>query len=142
MQTNVIILLILTAILWGATPIMEKKGLETTSPIVGLAFRNLAIIICVFITVLVMGKAKELISTPPKTMLLFAATGIIAGFLAMLTYFGALKLGATSRIIPISATYPLVTALLGILILGEQATVLRVLGAGLIIGGVWLVKIG
>ena len=142
MQTNVIILLILTAILWGATPIMEKKGLETTSPIVGLAFRNLAIIICVFITVLVMGKAKELISTPPKTMLLFAATGIIAGFLAMLTYFGALKLGATSKIIPISATYPLVTALLGILILGEQATVLRVLGAGLIIGGVWLVKIG
>ena len=142
MQANVIILLILTALLWGATPIMEKKGLETTSPIVGLAFRNLAIIICVFITVLVMGKTKELISTPPKTMLLFAATGIIAGFLAMLTYFGALKLGATSKIIPISATYPLVTALLGILILGEQATLFRILGAGLIIGGVWLVKIG
>jgi len=60
----------------------------------------------------------------------------------MLTYFGALKLGATTKIIPISATYPLVTALLGILILGEQATLLRILGAGLIIGGVWLVKIG
>ncbi|HLD36468.1 MAG TPA: EamA family transporter [Planctomycetota bacterium] len=142
MQTNVIILLILTAILWGTTPIMEKKGLENTSPIVGLAFRNLAIIICVIAAIFIMGKTKELISTPPKTMLLFALTGIIAGFLAMLTYFGALKLGATTKIIPISATYPLVTALLGILILGEQATLLRILGAGLIIGGVWLVKIG
>ena len=142
MQTNVIILLILTALLWGATPIMEKKGLETTSPIVGLAFRNLAIVICLIATIFIMGKTKELMATPPKTMLLFAATGVIAGFLAMLTYFGALKLGATSKIIPISATYPLVTALLGILILGEQATLFRILGAGLIIGGVWLVKIG
>lgn len=142
MQTNVIILLILTALLWGATPIMEKKGLETTSPIVGLAFRNLAIIICVIAAVFIMGKTKELLSTPPKTMLLFALTGVIAGFLAMLTYFGALKLGAASKIVPISATYPLVAALLGILILGEQATVLRILGTVLIIGGAWLVKIG
>ena len=142
MQANVIILLILTAILWGTTPILEKKGLETTSPIVGLVFRNLAVIICVIAAVFITGKTKEVLSTPPKTMLLFALTGIIAGFLAMLTYFGALKLGATSKIIPISATYPLVTALLGILILGEQATLLRILGAGLIIGGVWLVKIG
>jgi transporter family protein len=124
MQTNVIILLILTALLWGATPIMEKKGLETTSPLVGLAFRNIAIIICVISAIFIMGKTKELLTTPPKTMLLFALTGIIAGFLAMLTYFGALKLGATSKIVPISATYPLVAALLGIFILGEQATVL------------------
>jgi transporter family protein len=142
MQWNVIILLILTAILWGITPILEKKGLETTSPIVGLVFRNLAVIICVIAAVFITGKTKEVMSTPPKTMLLFALTGIIAGFLAMLTYFGALKLGATSRIVPISATYPLVAALLGVLILGEQATLLRIFGTVLIIGGVWLVKIG
>jgi len=142
MQANVIILLILTAILWGTTPILEKKGLETTSPIVGLVFRNLAVIICVIAAVFITGKTKEVLSTPPKTMLLFALTGIIAGFLAMLTYFGALKLGATSRIVPISATYPLVAALLGVLILGEQATLLRIFGTVLIIGGVWLVKVG
>lgn len=142
MQANVIFLLILTAILWGATPILEKKGLETASPIVGLVFRNLAVIICVIAVIFITGKTKEVLSTPPKIMLLFALTGIIAGFLAMLTYFGALKLGATSRIVPISATYPLVAAILGVLILGEQATLLRILGTVLIIGGVWLVKIG
>ena len=142
MQANVIILLVLTAILWGATPIMEKKGLETTSPLVGLAFRNIAVIMCIVAAIFITGKTKEVISTPPKTMLLFAATGIIAGFLAMLTYYGALKLGATSRIVPISATYPLVAAILGVLILGEQATLVRIFGTVLIIGGVWLVKVG
>ncbi|MEW6027158.1 MAG: EamA family transporter, partial [Planctomycetota bacterium] len=75
MNANIIILLVLTALLWGTTPIMEKKGLETTEPIVGLTFRNLAIIIAILITVIAMGKTKEVLATPPKTMMLFAATG-------------------------------------------------------------------
>jgi transporter family protein len=87
-----------------------------------------------------MGKTKEIINTPLKAMILFALSGIIAGLLAMLTYFTALKLGATSRIVPISATYPLVTVILGILILGEQVTLIRIIGTILIIAGIWLVN--
>lgn len=142
MQTNIIILLILTAFLWGITPVMEKKGLQTSSPLVGLIFRNFTVSIILVFIILFMGKTKEILATPPKTMLLFGLTGIVAGLLAMLTYFTALKLGATSKIVPISAAYPLITAILGVLILGEGVTLMRIIGTLLIIGGIWLVKIG
>jgi len=141
MSLNVILLLILTAIFWGITPAMEKKGLESTSPIVGLVFRNFTVSFFLILIVLFMGKTKEVLATPPKTMILFAATGIIAGLLAMFTYWGALKLGATSKIVPIAATYPLITAVISIVALGEHLTALRFAGITLIVGGVWLVGV-
>jgi transporter family protein len=58
----------------------------------------------------------------------------------MWTYYTALKLEATSRIVPIAASYPLVTAILSALILGEGLTVPRLIGTGLIVSGIWLVK--
>jgi len=64
----------------------------------------------------------------------------MAGILAMWTYYTALKAGATSKIVPISACYPLVTALLSVLILREGITFPRVIGTALIVSGIWLVK--
>ena len=58
----------------------------------------------------------------------------------MWTYFGALKLDETSKIVPIAAIYPLVTAVLSILILKEGVTLFRLIGTLLIIIGVWLVR--
>ncbi|NQT06897.1 MAG: EamA family transporter, partial [Candidatus Omnitrophica bacterium] len=60
--------------------------------------------------------------------------------LGMWTYFAALKLGATSKIVPIAAAYPLVTAILSIIILKEGVTIMRFIGTALIIAGIWLVK--
>ena len=71
---------------------------------------------------------------------LFGTSGVMAGLLAMWTYYTALKAGATSKIVPISACYPLVTALLSVLILKEGITVPRVMGTALIVLGIWLVK--
>jgi transporter family protein len=141
MQTNIIVLLVITAVLWGITPIMEKKGLQTASPLVGLVFRNFTVSFILLMMILFMGKAKEVLTTSPKAVILFGLSGIIAGLLAMLTYFSALKLGATSQIVPIAATYPLVAAIISVLVLGEQVTFIRIIGTILIIIGIWLVKI-
>lgn len=141
MQVNVILLLVLTAILWGITPIMEKKGLQSTSPLVGLVFRNFTVSFILILAVLFMNKTREVFTTSPRDMILFGLSGIIAGLLAMVTYFSALKLGATSQIVPIAATYPLITAIISILLLGEQLTFIRIIGIVLIIIGIWLVKI-
>ena len=141
MQTNIIILLILTSVLWGITPIMEKKGLQNTSPLIGLVFRNFTVTFILLLAILFMNKTREVFTTSFRDMILFALSGIIAGLLAMITYFSALKLGATSQIVPIAATYPLVTAIISVLILGEQVTFIRIIGTILIIIGIWLVKI-
>ena len=137
---TIFILLFLTAILWGSTPILEKIGLRNTSPLIALTIRSIGITIALLITLGCLGKIKAIFSVSAKTAMVFVASGIMAGLLGMWTYFGALKAGATSKIVPIAATYPLITAILSIIILKENVTVARLIGTLLIIAGVWLVK--
>jgi transporter family protein len=65
---------------------------------------------------------------------------MMAGLLGMWTYYAALKMEATSKIVPIAASYPLVTALLSVLILREEVTLPRVVGTAFIVIGIWFVK--
>ncbi|RPJ11935.1 MAG: hypothetical protein EHM36_00460 [Deltaproteobacteria bacterium] len=136
----VIFLLVVTTLLWGATPIMEKIGLARVDPLIGVTVRSTIVTICLLLLILFIGKGRELIQTDGKNLLLFGASGIMAGFLGMWTYYIALKMGSTSKIVPIAACYPLVTALLSVLILREGVTLARVVGTALIVSGIWLVK--
>lgn len=136
----IFVLLLLTAILWGSSPILEKTGLRNTSPLIALTIRSVGVAVILLIMLSCMGKLKELFSVEGKTIILFTISGIMAGLLGMWTYFGALKAGATSKIVPIAASYPLITVLLSILILKEGVTLVRLLGTLLIIAGIWLVK--
>jgi transporter family protein len=140
MKSDVILLLIITAFLWGSTPVLEKIGLGKTDPLTGVTIRSIAVTIALLIYIAFAGKIKQLIETDLKTIAIFSLTGLMAGLLGMLTYFFALKKGATSQIVPIAATYPLITAILSVLILGEHVTPLRLAGTVLIIVGIWFVQ--
>jgi transporter family protein len=136
----VTVLLVITAILWGATPILEKIGLAKVDPLIGITIRSTVVTLGLLIITFVMGKGKALMEVDAKGFFLFGASGVMAGLLAMWTYYTALKAGATSKIVPIAACYPLVTALLSVLILREGVTFSRVMGTALIVSGIWLVK--
>ena len=136
----VTLLLVITAVLWGATPILEKIGLAKVDPLVGVTIRSSIVTAGLLILTLAMGKGKALLEVEAKAVFLFGASGVMAGILAMWTYYTALKAGATSKIVPISACYPLVTVLLSVLILKEGITFARVMGTALIVSGIWLVK--
>jgi len=140
MKADVVLLLAITAFLWGATPVLEKIGLGKADPLTGVTIRSLAVTVALLIYVLSTGKIKQIFQTDTKAIAIFTITGLMAGLLGMITYFGALKKGATSQIVPIAATYPLVTAILSILILGENVTFLRLIGTIFIILGIWLVR--
>ncbi len=127
-------------ILWGATPIFEKIGLARVDPLIGLAIRSTVVTVGLYVLTLIMGKGRSLAGVDGRGLLLFGTSGIMAGILAMWTYYTALKSGATSKIVPITACYPLVTALLSVLMLGEGVTLSRVVGTALIVSGIWLVK--
>lgn len=141
MKTEITLFLIITAFLWGTTPVLEKIGLGKTDPLTGVTIRSIAVTIALLIYLVFAGKVKNLFSADLRTVVIFSATGIIAGLLGMITYFTALKLGATSQVVPIAATYPLVTAILSVLILGEHVTPLRIIGTLLIIAGIWFVQV-
>lgn len=135
-----ILLLIVTTLLWGATPIIEKVGLRKVDPLIGVTIRSAIVTAGLFILTFLLGKGKSLMEVDGKSLLLFGASGMMAGLLGMWTYYTALKMEATSRIVPIAASYPLVTALLSVLILREGVTLPRIFGTALIVIGIWFVK--
>ena len=136
----VVLLLTVTALLWGATPILEKIGLAKVDPLVGVTLRSTLVTAGLLILTFALGKGRALISLDGKSILLFGTSGMMAGILGMWTYYIALKMEATSKIVPIAACYPLVTALLSVLILREGVSLSRVIGTALIVSGIWLVK--
>lgn len=136
----VVFLLVVTAILWGATPIIEKIGLKKVDPLIGVTIRSVIVTVGLFILTFLLGKGKALLEVDGKSLIIFGASGVMAGLLGMWTYFTVLKMEPTSRIVPIAACYPLVTALLSFLILKEGVTIPRVIGTALIVSGIWLVK--
>jgi transporter family protein len=136
----VILLLIVTTLLWGFTPILEKVALTKVDPLVGVTIRSALVTTGLFILTFLVGKGKALMEVDGRSFLLFGASGMMAGLLGMWTYYAALKMEATSKIVPIAASYPLVTALLSVLILGEEVTLPRVVGTAFIVIGIWFVK--
>lgn len=139
MRTDVILLLILTVFLWGATPVLEKIGLGSVDPLTGVTIRSIAVAVALVIYLVLSGKARQLFQVDHKALIIFSVTGLMAGLVGMLTYFTALKRGTASQIVPIAAAYPLVTAILSVLILGENVTILRLIGTILIVVGIWFV---
>lgn len=135
-----IALLIITAVLWGSSPILEKVGLGKTDPLTAVTIRSFAITLILLVFLTLTGRMRDIFEIDMKSLAIFTVSGFLAGLLGMWTYFGALKLGATSKVVPIAATYPLVTAVLSILILKEGVTIPRLFGTILIILGVWLVR--
>ncbi len=109
-------------------------------PLIGVTVRSAIVTAGLFILTFLLGKGRALIEIDGRSILLFGASGMMAGLLGMWTYYGALKMEATSKIVPIAACYPLVTALLSVLVLKEGITFHRVLGTALIVSGIWLVK--
>ena len=136
----VILLLIVTALLWGTTPIIEKIGLAKIDPLIGVTIRSTIVTAGLFILTFLLGKGKSLMEVDGKGFLIFGASGMMAGLLGMWTYYTVLKAEPTSKIVPIAACYPLVTVLLSALILKEGVTISRLIGTVLIVSGIWLVK--
>lgn len=133
-------LLFVTMLLWGSTPLLEKIGLKEVEPLTGVLIRSAVITVMLLVIYLFNGRIHELAKVSLKNYTLFTASGVMAGLIAMWTYFYLLKTGMTSKIVPIVAAYPLITALLSVAILGEQVTIQRLIGITLTIGGVILIN--
>jgi transporter family protein len=127
---------------WGVVPLLEKIGLSKVAPLTGLFYRCMGIVVSSLILGVFFLKPKELKSVDIGSGLLLIASGFLASFVAQIFFYNGLKQGEMSRIVPIAASYPLLTFLLGLLFLGETISMLKIAGVLLVIAGIWALKIG
>ncbi len=132
---------VLTAMIWGMAPAFEKVGLSgRIDPYVGVVIRTVPIIVFGLIGLVLFGKLDFLSQLDTRTVVYLCIGGLIAGFFGQLSLYTALKSGEASVVIPISATYPLVTLLIAVLFLGESITIAKLIGIVLVVVGVILLR--
>ena len=131
---------VLTAMMWGVVPLMEKVGLGTSPPAAGVAVRSFGILAGLLVWSLISPPWSAIASMRIGSILLLAGGGLLASFLGQMVFYQALKLGAISQVTPVAGAYPLVTALLGWLVLREPLTASRLLGVVCVVAGLVLLR--
>jgi bacterial/archaeal transporter family protein len=139
--TNVL-LLAATMLLWGTAPLVEKLGLAGVDPLTGVFIRSASVTVALFLVFSFTGRLSQLSAVPVRSAVFFALAGLLAGLLGTWTYYCVLKSGAISQVVPIAAAFPLVTAVVAVLILREHVTPMRIVGTCLVVLGIVLVKRG
>jgi len=137
---RLMIFIFLTTFFWGAAAIFDKLALGKTSPFTAMMVRQFILTAILFAVGFAGSRLGNLGTVDLRTAVLLGLSGICGGVLGLWSYFHALRLGGASLVVPLTATYPLITVFLSWLVLQEGITASRVLGTVLIVVGVWLVK--
>lgn len=130
---------IVSAILWGFAPILDKYALSTGVPVyLALTIRAFGAFLAMLLIALLLRETNLAIRLDALASLLLA--GAIGGAIAMIFYYKALGLIGASRTVPITAIYPMFTALFSLILLSESITPKTFVGIVFIVVGVILVS--
>lgn len=132
---------LLSAVIWGCAPILEKLGLVKIPVFTGIFYRSLGVLLGALILILFkFGAFKESVTSLPQGWGYLVAGGLLASVVGQIFFYHALKGGEASLVVPVAATYPLISFLLGILFLGEKVTWAKSFGLGFVLFGIFLLK--
>ncbi|MEK7699729.1 MAG: EamA family transporter [Planctomycetota bacterium] len=134
------LLALLTAFIWGFVPFLEKVGLSSVHPTTAYLIRSSGVFLGVVAVIAFTPHASSLGKVGIKSIFLLVLAGILAGFVAQIVFYKALKAGEISRIIPIASCSPLFTFFLGWLFLGEEVTLSKAIGILFVLGGLFLLR--
>jgi len=128
------------AICWTVSAILYKEGLRSLKPISANILRLTSTSILLLICILAIGKIELLTSLPLNIAALATLSGIIGLGLGDTLYMISLKCIGVARAVPITCTYPLFTLLWTASLLNEPIGLQIVLGAVVIVFGIWLLS--
>lgn len=124
---------------WGIAPVFAKIGLNNVNPLSGLVFRTLLAATMIVSWVGISGSIREIKNIPFNACILIALEAILATLVGDLAYYAAIKNGDVSIVTIIMASSPLVTMICATLFLGEQITLIKIMGACFVILGIILI---
>ncbi|MFC1703814.1 EamA family transporter [Candidatus Omnitrophota bacterium] len=132
---------LLTALVWGMVPLLEKIGLGKTTVLTGMVLRCAGVLLgLIFLMVFKLDAVKSAFSVRPQTAVCIIAGGLLASVIGQIFFYKALKLGDVSRVVPVAAAYPLVSFVLALIFLSEKLTMAKVSGVVLVCMGIVLLK--
>ncbi len=132
---------LLTALIWGFAPALEKMGLAgRVDPYLGVVIRSISGAILAVFGLALMGRIGSIVEVDLKSAFFIACGGIVAGLIGQFVFYSALKTGEASVVVPVAATYPLVALVVAVLFLGESFTWSKLVGIGLVVGGVIMLR--
>lgn len=135
----VVFLALFGMICWGIAPIFAKVGLKNVDPVSGLILRTIMASSVVCGWVLISGSFTKVSNIPANSWWLIAVEAMLATLVGDLAYYAAIKKGDVSLVTIIMSSSPLITILCSVLFLGEQITLMRILGAGFVVLGIVLI---
>tara|TARA_B100000073_G_scaffold131400_1_gene107593 strand:+ start:348 stop:782 length:435 start_codon:yes stop_codon:yes gene_type:complete len=133
------LLALIVAAIWGLAPIFEKMSLKELNPMLVLFVRFVLVSCLILPFYLTSNSLSSILSLSFKNILLILIPGVLA-VLGIYLYFNALMGSSASKIVPLTAIYPLFTCFYGYLFLKEQITIETIIGTSLIIIGVFVLN--
>jgi len=141
LNTRAFLFALLTAILWGVPPLLDKVALGTISnPLLAVAIRSLAITIVSFGILAGMGDIGSFSLLTWENTSLLLSGGLAAGLFGLWAYFEAIRYAEASSVASITAIYPAVTFVLALLLLSESFSWQKILGIVFVVVGVILIE--
>ena len=132
---------LLTMVTWGCVPLIEKIGLLKIPVWAGLFYRSLGVIAGLIILICFkVDEIKNAVNHIPSGWYYLAVGGFMASILGQIFFYNALKTGEVSSVAPVSGAYPLISFLLGVLILGEKITLTKIGGIIFVLIGIMLLR--
>lgn len=130
---------ILAAINWAFALILFKRSGESVPPLALNIFKNtVGIVLLVFTLIFAGSRLGDLSLHPREEVYILILSGVLGIALADTVFFYALNLCGVGIISIVDCTYSLFAILFGCLLIAEEMTPSRWLGAGLIVAGVLL----
>ena len=133
---------LIALVFWGCAPLFEKAGLTKVPALTGVVVRSWVIAVALVLVVTATRGWGQVRAVDLRSAVLLGIGGIMAGLLGQAAYYAALRMGEASRVVPVTAAFPLVAALLAFVIFRESLSLTKILGALLVVGGVALLRLG
>ncbi|OGR89109.1 MAG: hypothetical protein A2992_01310 [Elusimicrobia bacterium RIFCSPLOWO2_01_FULL_59_12] len=133
---------LLAALCWGFAPFFEKAGLRSMQdPMLGVFVRSIGVVAGTLCLLPFFPRAaSQLAAIPTRQLVYLLIGGLLASVVGQSFFYRALKHGEVSRAVAVGASYPIVSCLLGLLVLKEPLTAAKALGIALVLIGINLLR--
>jgi len=130
------LLSLFTALCYGASAVLARKGMKTSNPLTGAIVGSLVQV--VILTVILIFNIPETVNW--TAVAYFVASGLLASTLGRLFNYSAIESLGVSMASAIIGSSPLFSTLFAIVFIGEEVAVSTLIGSLFVVGGIGIIR--